>query len=111
MLRSNSELHMRQNTMLKLAVLAGAGAMLASTSTGSAQSADALIDKLVEKGVLSVKEANELREEADKNFTQAYSVKSGMPEWVSSIRLTGDFRGRFEGFYGEDDDFVDRNRF
>ena len=96
--------------MLKLAVLAGAGAMLASTSTGSAQSADALIDKLVEKGVLSVKEANELREEADKNFTQAYSVKSGMPEWVTSLKFNGDFRGRFEGFYSDNDDYVDRNR-
>ena len=96
--------------MVKLAVLAGVGAMLASTSTGSAQSADALIDKLVEKGVLSVKEANELREEADKNFTQAYSVKSGMPEWVTSLKFNGDFRGRFEGFYSDNDDYVDRNR-
>ncbi len=75
-----------------------------------AQSADALIDKLVEKGILTVKEANDLREEADKDFTKAYAVKSGMPEWVTSLKLNGDLRGRFEGFYGDHPAFVDRNR-
>jgi len=75
-----------------------------------AQSSDALLDKLVEKGILTVKEANDLREEADKDFTKAYAVKSGMPEWVTALKINGDFRGRFEGFYGDNDDFVDRNR-
>ncbi len=75
------------------------------------QSADALLDKLVEKGVLTVKEANELRAEADKDFTKAYQVKSGLPDWVTSLKLNGDFRGRYEGFYGENPAFVDRHRF
>lgn len=75
------------------------------------QSSDALIDKLVEKGILTVKEANDLREEADKNFSTAYSVKSGMPEWVSALKFNGDLRGRFEGFYGDNPAFVGRNRF
>jgi len=75
------------------------------------QSVDALLDKLVEKGVITVKEANELREEADKDFTRAYQVKSGMPDWVTSLKINGDIRGRFEGFYGENSEFVDRNRF
>ena len=46
-------------------------ALLCSAAAGSlhAQSADALIDKLVEKGILSVKEANDLRNEADKDLT------------------------------------------
>src|SRR5262245_36023252 len=93
----------------------------ALTTQLQAQSADALIDKLVDKGILSVKEANDLREQADKNFTQAYAVKSGMPEWVSSLKIGGDFRGRYEGFYsdsqyknaaGDDiDKFVNRDRF
>jgi hypothetical protein len=76
-----------------------------------AQSSDALIDKLVEKGILSVKEANELREETDKNFSQAYSVKSGMPEWISALKFNGDFRGRFEQNYSDNDAFFTRNRF
>jgi hypothetical protein len=93
-------------------LLLGAGAALAvlGLPAAQAQSADALIDKLVEKGVLTVKEANELREETDKDFTKAYSVKSGMPEWVTALKLNGDFRGRFEGFYADNPAFVDRNR-
>ncbi len=67
-------------------------------NTAHAQSADALLDKLVDKGVLSVKEANELRDEADAGFRKAYQVKSGMPDWVSSLKINGDFRGRYEHF-------------
>jgi hypothetical protein len=94
-------------------------ALAASVCCATAQSSDALIDKLVDKGILTVKEGNELREEADKNFTQAYSVKSGMPDWVSALKFNGDFRMRYEGFYSRDNfvsggltnRFVDRNRF
>lgn len=83
-----------------------------------AQSADALIDKLVDKGVLSVKEANDLREQADKNFNQAYAVKSGMPDWVSSLKFNGDFRGRYESIFTDseytspaNEEFTARGRF
>ena len=79
-------------------------------TTAQAQSADALIDKLVDKGILSVKEANELREEADQGFTQAYQVKSGMPDWVNALRLNGDLRGRYEAFFADNDAFADRYR-
>lgn len=90
---------------------AGIAATMACSTSALAQSADALIDKLVDKGVLTVKEANDLREEADKGFTQAYSVKSGMPEWVSALKLNGDFRGRYEGFYVDEPGFTERHRF
>ena len=63
-----------------------------------AQSADALLDKLVDKGVLSVKEANELREQADNDFSKAYQTRTGMPDWVTQLRLYGDVRGRYEIF-------------
>ena len=63
-----------------------------------AQSADALLDKLVDKGVLTVKEANELREQADNDFNKAYQAKSGMPDWVTQLRIYGDVRGRYEMF-------------
>jgi hypothetical protein len=84
--------------------------VLLSTPAARGQSSDALIDKLVEKGILTVKEANDLREEADKDFTRAYSVKSGMPDWVTALKLNGDFRGRFEGFSTDNEAFVARNR-
>ncbi len=86
---------------------------LAATALGieaRGQSADAIIDKLVEKGILTVDEANELKEETDKNFTTAYSVKTGMPDWVTALKINGDFRGRFEGFYADNPAFEDRVR-
>ena len=91
------------SSVLVLAALAGA-------TSAFAQSADALIDKLVEKGILTLKEGNQLREESDKGFTHAYQVKSGMPDWVTSFRLNGDMRGRYDGIYGGNDALVDRNR-
>jgi len=90
---------------------AGIMATLSAASTSMAQSADALIDKLVQKGILTTKEANELREETDKNFTTAYQVKSGMPDWVTSIRLGGDFRVRAEDFDSDNPSANDRWRF
>jgi hypothetical protein len=68
-----------------------------------AQSADALLDKLVEKGVLSVREANELREQADEGFNKAFQAKTGMPDWVSQLKLYGDVRGRYEFFRTDND--------
>jgi hypothetical protein len=76
-----------------------------------AQSADALLDKLVDKGILTVDEANELREQSDKKFDAAYQVKTGLPDWVTSLRIGGDFRGRYEMFNADEPTFVDRHRF
>lgn len=95
------------------------GVTWALTAThGWTQSADALIDKLIEKGILSAQEAKQLREEADKDFRRAYSVKSGLPEWVTSLHLHGDVRVRYENFNVPNDQAavgattaVDRHRF
>lgn len=78
---------------------------------GQAQSVDSLLDKLVDKGVLTVKEANELREESDKDFTKAYAAKSGMSDWVTALKFNGDVRGRYESFYFDNAAGVDRQRF
>ena len=83
----------------------------ATTAKLHAQSGDALLDKLVEKGVLNVDEANDLRDQVDKDFTKAYATKSGLPEWVTAFKINGDFRTRYEGFYADNPAFVDRNRF
>jgi hypothetical protein len=89
------------------------GAVLAALSclSASGQSGDAIIDKLVDKGILTVDEANELKEEADKGFTSSYQVKSGIPDWVTSLRIGGDFRGRYEMFTTDEANFTDRHRF
>src|SRR2546425_1572488 len=92
----------------------GAVASAACVTTGQAQSVDALLDKLVDKGVLTAKEAKELKEETDKDFTRAYASKSGMPDWVTALKINGDFRGRYEAHYFERDEgpfAVQRDRF
>src|SRR5688572_19405664 len=88
---------------------AAAGAVIAINS--HAQSVDALLDKLVDKGILTPREAKELRVESDKDFTKAYAVKTGMPEWVNSVKFNGDVRMRYEGFFADNPAAVDRNRY
>jgi len=61
-----------------------------------AGSEDALLNKLVEKGILTGDEAKTLRAEADKDFTTAYAAKSGLPDWLSSLKRKGDLRFRAE---------------
>ena len=99
-------------TKCSAVLAAGVAAFLATSSGAHAQSSDALIDKLVDKGILTVKEANDLREEADKGFNSAFAVKSGMPDWVTSMKINGDMRGRFESFDYPNNEGVsaDRNR-
>ena len=81
----------------KYTALAGALALAAMGTTAQAQSSDALIDKLVDKGILTVKEANGLREEADKDFNKALQSKNGTPDWVTGLKLSGDIRLRYDG--------------
>lgn len=97
----------KNNTAGRLA----ATLVLAFAVTGASQSVDALLDKLVDKGVLTVTEAKELREETDKDFTKAYAVKTGLPEWVNSVKFNGDVRMRYEGFFADNPVAVDRNRY
>src|SRR5258708_27636303 len=73
-------------------------AVLASTSLtalGQSPSADALIHKLVEKGILTDKEAKELIIEADQtNLVSASKWK--ISDAIKSIGLYGDLRFRYE---------------
>lgn len=102
---------LKKHNLTKTAVFAGAAALLTLIPNVNAQSSDALLDKLVDKGILTVKEAQELRDESDKNFNQALQVKNGMPDWVSALKFNGDIRARYENFSGENPLFQDRNRF
>jgi len=86
-------------------------AVLACGGTALGQSSDALIDKLVQKGILSVKEANDLRDDTDKDFSKAYSAKNGMSDWVRSFKINGDFRGRADDLATDNLAGYDRLRF
>ena len=100
----------RQNTVTKAALFAGATALMALTQQSHAQSDDALIDKLVQKGILTTKEAQELRDESDQDFAKAFQTKTGMPDWVNGYEFSGDFRGRFEQYTSPNPTFVERTR-
>ena len=100
----------KTQTTTKLAFLAGAAALAAFTPQAHAQSSDALIDKLVDKGILSANEAKDLREESDKDFKTAFAAKTGMPDWVSGYKLSGDVRGRYEQFGADNANYIDRTR-
>ena len=76
-----------------------------------AQSVDALLDKLVDKGILTVREANDLKQESDKNFTAALQTKTGLPDWVTSPQFHGDLRGRVDQISSDNLAWTDRARY
>ena len=90
---------------------AGVAGTLACGGNAIAQSDDALLNKLVQKGILTDAEAKDLRKESDKEFAKHFNSNLGLPEWVNSFKLYGDFRGRFEHFDTDNSANVDRNRF
>lgn len=101
---------MKHTTKTALAATTAALTAFICQPTAEAQNADALLDKLVEKGVLSVKEANELKQESDSGFTRAFAAKTGLPDWVTSLNFNGDFRARLEANNAENSLWTDRNR-
>jgi hypothetical protein len=102
---------MKKNIFKWTGAAVGTVAALACVNQASAQSSDAIIDKLVEKGIITQDEAKQLRDEADKGFRASYQAKSGLPDWVTALKLNGDFRGRYDALHGWDSDMMDRNRF
>jgi len=105
----------KQTHLSKIALFAGAAALMAPASHARSQSSvDALLNKLEQKGVLTVDEARQLKAENATNsisdFSQAMNSKFPMPDWVTSYKLSGDFRGRFDGIYSDNAAFVDRTR-
>src|SRR6266571_9404895 len=82
--------------------MAGTVAAAAFCANSVAQSSDALLDKLVQKGVLTAEEAKDLRNETKKDFDKSYASKSGLSPWVSALRFNGDFRARYDGVYQDD---------
>ena len=88
-----------KNKKRNAAIIAGALATAAFGAAAQAQSIDSLLDKLVEKGTITVKEATELREKSDGDFTKAFQSKTSLPDWVTNLRFGGDLRLRYDGIY------------
>jgi hypothetical protein len=98
-----------KNKWSPLTALALASA--ACATTGQTQTSDALLNKLIDKGILTTKEVEELKKEAKGDFDKAYHAQTGLPDWVTSLKFSADFRARYEGHFGENDAFVQRDRF
>jgi hypothetical protein len=91
----------KQNTPRKVALFAGATALMALTPQIQAQtSVDALLNKLEQKGILTVDEAKELKAENQQDsaadLNRAMNSKFQMPDWVTGYKLYGDLRGRYD---------------
>jgi Putative porin len=102
----------------KVALFAGATALMALTPHSYAQSSvDALLNKLEQKGVLTVDEAKELKAENETNsvaeFNTAMNAKFPAPSWVTSYKFSGDFRGRYDEVASTDGNntFAARDRY
>ena len=90
-----------QKNTTKLALFAGATALMVLTPNTHAQSAvDSLLDKLEQKGILTADEAKELRAESASDETniinQLPAAKLKLSDSIKSMQFYGDFRLRYE---------------
>ena len=93
---------------LNSVVMFGSALLLTGILTGAARAdqVDILLRKLVEKNVLTQKEADEVRSETREEFKK--DVAKASPEWVNKIKLSGDIRLRHD--YMDRTAATDRNR-
>jgi len=111
----------KKQNIKKLTLLAGATATaMLATHAQADVAGDALINKLEQKGVLSTDEAQQLRQEnqddynnsVTNTFGKGFGKFTGMPSWVTSYKISGDFRGRFDQVTAPDNNnYVSRDRF
>ena len=65
---------------------------------GATTQVDALIEKLVEKGILDRQESIKLKSEIaeDEKIVREEGLKQSLPAWVREMKLKGDFRLRYQ---------------
>src|SRR5205823_2398128 len=106
---------MIQKNLSWASVVAGILACGGMAVNSQAQNSDALLKKLVEKKILTSEEADALKAETEqdskKAFDSNFKAKTGMPDWITSYKLYGDFRGRFEENNAENDTYHSRDRY
>jgi len=85
--------------MKRLWILLAAGMFLVSGSFAArAGEIDLLLQKLVEKGVLSAGEAQTIATETKEDIKKqiAQGKNEALPQWIQNIKLSGDFRLRYQ---------------
>ncbi len=101
---------MRKKGLVSIFVIAGL--VFTQCSFAATTQVDSLINKLIEKGILTEKEADQIKGEIvydEKNIREA-NMKSDLPQWVQDMKLNGDFRLRHEYSLRNDSTDVQRNR-
>jgi len=83
--------------------------LVGAMQPAQAQTSEALLEVLVRKGILTEQEAEDIKVELALENQKFNNVKAP-GKTTQLIELSGDFRGRFEGFYADHDDWTDRNR-
>src|SRR5262245_16905689 len=101
--------------MKKLIALLGALVVsfsFTSYSFATATQVDALIEKLIEKDILTEEEGRELKNEiaSDEKMIREEGYKQGLPTWVQDMKLKGDFRLRHEYSKRNDSTDIERDR-
>lgn len=92
-------------------IFAATCALMLSGFISTGQSTDALINKLLQKGILTRAEADELRKESGGETVKPAPPRIIIGDWVENLRLTGDLRVRFDDTFGENSAFVTRQRY
>ena len=72
--------------------------LMVGWATATFASSDALLNKLVQKGVLTQEEANQLRKDLDKEEAQTADLyaKTKVASWIEEMRWSSDLRLRYE---------------
>ena len=83
----------------------------ANLSFAATTQVDALIEKLVEKGILDRQEAIALKAEVieDEKVVRQEALKESLPKWIQNTKLKGDFRLRYQ-YEKRNGDVTARNR-
>jgi hypothetical protein len=91
--------------MKRLVLLLGVIGMVALAGRPYAGEMDVLLGKLVDKGILTASEAQEIRTETNDEVAKQEKVKQedykklakdSLPDWVKNIKLKGDLRTRYQ---------------
>ncbi len=86
---------------LKMFLVAGAMLVLMGTANIFAQ-ADALVDMLQKKGLLTQREANEVKEQMFTDIRdQMPGTKIRVGGWLDELKLSGDVRLRYDSFFNQ----------
>lgn len=79
-----------------------AGALIVCTASAARASSDALIDALEKKGLLTTREAAELKETAYKDTRDMFpGTKIVIGSWLDELKISGDVRVRYEEFFNQ----------